>query len=168
MMKARLCAAAVMASAALFGCATPEAPTATSCADLTGRYENQSSPAGHKLAPYFFGVDDRAEVLEIVSAGQSTIVVATPTRQITLTIERDFACGAEGIRLARTDVRNIRLPPLLVEKEVFHYVFAKASDGALRMTEHVESQGTSFGIPMGSGQKQRRAEVRWRMVQRSP
>jgi hypothetical protein len=66
------------------------------------------------------------------------------------------------MRLTKTDVRNIRLPPLLVEKEIFHYVFAKAADGALRMTEHVQSEGKSFGIPMGTGQKQRRSEVRWR------
>jgi hypothetical protein len=73
----------------------------------------------------------------------------------------DYVCAAEGLRLTKTEVRNIRLPPLLVEKEIFHHVFAKAPDGALRMTEHVESEGKSFGIPMGTGQKQQRGEVRW-------
>jgi len=159
-----LCTIAVIVSAALCGCATPEAQTLTSCADLSGRYDNQSSPAGHKLAPYFFGAADRAEVIEIVSVGHSTIAISTAKRQATLTVERDFVCAAEGVRLTRTDVRNIRLPPLLVEKEIFHYVFANTPDGALRMTEHVEAHGKSFGIPMGTGQKQRRAEVVWRAV----
>lgn len=148
-------------SAALNGCASPEAISPIGCADLSGRYENQSSPAGHKLAPFFFGVDDRAEAIDI-EAEASSIVVTTPTRKVVLAQARDFVCGAQGISLTRTDVRNIRLPPLLVEKEVFHYVFGKAPDGSLRMTEQVESKGTSFGIPMGTGQKQQRSEVRWR------
>ena len=148
--------------AAFYGCATPQAPQQIACPDLTGRYENQSSPAGHKLARYFFGVDDRGDEIELIAEGHSTIVASTATRKAVLAADRDFVCTAGGIRLTRTDVRNIRLPPLLVEKEIFHYVFTKAADGALRMTEHVESHGTSFGIPMGTGHKQQRSEVRWR------
>ena len=154
--------AVLAAAAALFGCATTSGTSApASCVDLSGRYENQSTPAGHKLAPFFFGSDDRADEIEIVSQG-SKIAISTPTRNTVLAIELDFVCAAEGIRLTKTEVRNIRLPPLLVEKETFHYVFGKAPDGALQMTEQVESQGKSFGIPMGTGQKQQRAQVRWR------
>lgn len=149
---------------ALVGCATPAPPLSPACVDLTGRYENQSSPAGYKLAPLFFGADDRAETIDVASQGASSIVVSTARRTAVLTIERDYVCAAEGIRLTKTDSRNIRLPPLLVEKEIFHYVFVKAPDGALRMTEQVESQGKSFGIPMGTGQKQQRSVVRWKPV----
>ena len=148
-------------AAAFNGCATPEASAPAACADVSGRYENQSSPAGEKLARFFFGADDRADAIDFAAEG-STIVVSTPTRKVVLALNSDFVCTAQGIRLTKTEVRNIRLPPLLVEKEIFHHVFGKAPDGSLRMTEQVESQGKSFGIPMGTGQKQQRSEVRWK------
>ena len=159
-----ICPAIVIAAAALTGCATPATPTAVSCPDLSGRYENQSSPAGQPLARFFFGTDGRAEEIEIVSRDPSTLAVSTPGRNAVLAIERDYVCDSDGVRLTKTDAKNIRLPPLLVEKEIFHYVFSKAPDGALRMTEQVETQGTSFGIPIATGQKQQRSEVRWRAV----
>lgn len=155
---------AIALAVGLSACAAPDAASPSklsACSDLSGRYENQSSPSGHKLAPLFFGTDDRADAIEVASAG-STIVVSTANRTVTLEQERDYVCGPEGVRLTKTDVRNIRLPPLLVEKEIFHYVLSREPDGTLRMTEQVESQGKSFGIPMGTGQKQQRSEVRWR------
>jgi hypothetical protein len=91
-------------------------------------------------------------------------VVSTRTRKTILAVDRDFLCAADGVRLTKTDSRNIRLPPLIVENEVFHYVFGKTSDGYLRMTEHVETKGTSFGVPISTRNKQQRSEIRWRPV----
>jgi hypothetical protein len=151
-------------AAVLSGCATSASPTPATCTDLTGTYENQSSPPGQSLAPFFFGADDRAPQVDISSQNGSGIVVSTPNRKTILTVDRDFVCSAEGIRLTKTDARNIRLPPLIVENEIFHYVFGKASDGSLRMTTHVETKGTSFGIPIGTRQEQQSSEIRWRAV----
>jgi hypothetical protein len=146
------------------GCAGNATPEAAPCADLTGTYENQSSPPGQLLAPFFSGENDQAQRVTLASHEGSRIVASTPNRKIVLSIDSDFVCSADGIRLVRTDTRNIRLPPLIVESEIFHYVFSKASDGSLRMIPHVETRGTSFGMPIRTRQEQQKAEVHWRAV----
>jgi hypothetical protein len=163
--KEHIFAAIVTVLAGTFsGCASNATPSAAPCADLTGTYENQSSPPGQLLAPFFFGENDLAERVTIASHDGLRIVASTPNRKIVLSIDSDFVCSVDGIRLVRTDTRNIRLPPLIVESEIFHHVFSKASDGSLRMIPHVETRGTSFGMPIRTRQEQQKAEVRWRAV----
>ena len=158
--------AVVLTSSAvvLSGCATGTAPTPAACTDLTGTYENQSASSGQSLAHFLFGVDDPAPRVDVLSQGGSSIVVSTRNRKTTLAVERDFVCSAEGIRLTRTDARNIRLPPLIVENQTIHYVFDKAGDGSLRMIAHIATKGTSFGIPIATQKEGQSAEIRWRAV----
>ena len=149
--------------AALSGCATSGAPTPAACADLTGTYENQSSPPGQLLARFLLGADDPAPRVDVLSQSGS-IVVSTRNRKTILAVERDFVCSAEGIRLTKTDARNIRPPPLIVENQTIHYVFDKAGDGSLRMIARVAMKGTTLGIPIATRKEEQRAEIQWRAV----
>ena len=149
--------------AALAGCATSGTPRPAACADLTGTYENQSSPPGQSLARFLLGADDPAPRVEVLSQSGS-IVVSTRNRKTILAVERDFVCTAEGIRLTKTDARNIRLPPLIVENQTIHYVFDKKGDGSLRMIARGAMKGTTFGIPIATQKEEQRSETQWRAV----
>jgi hypothetical protein len=150
--------------AVLGGCAGSGAPPPAACIDLTGTYENQSSPPGQSLAPLFFATEDPAPRVDILSQDSSSIVVSTRNRKTILAVDRDFVCSADGIRLTKTDVRNIRLPPLIVENQTIHYVFYKAGDASLRMIAHIATKGTSFGIPIATQKEGQSAEIQWRAV----
>ena len=143
------------------GCASDVPSTSASCPDLTGTYENESTPPGTPLAPFFFATPARAKVVTLVSEN-ARIVATAADRQLVMTLDRDFACSVEGVRLTKTDTSSIRLPPLIVENQAIHYVFMKAADGSLRMIPHIATKGTSFGVPIATRREEQREEIRWR------
>lgn len=157
-------ASIVAATLMLAACAATAPDPHPSCVDLTGTYENSSPVNDVILASFFFEKTVRAVSVALRSGEGPTLTVTAAGREVSLAGERDFSCFPDGIRLVKTDTRNIALPPLIVQEQTVYYVFTKADDGSLRMTPHFQTKGTTFGLPIAARGEKLGREITWRAV----
>lgn len=138
---------AVFLVASICACSNWPALTAefSTCTTIVGNYENKAESSHENLFKALTGMDGKAATVKIVYADDKFSVVAGEATRV-LKPANDATCAPSGeLIMARQDVDNIRLPPLIDQTITTSYEFSNKSSGDLAMTIYSQTTLRPYG-----------------------
>jgi hypothetical protein len=130
------------------------------CPDLSGRYLSEDAAAADGFATFLFGKSPPAASSTLVRSTSDGLSLRRGGSTAAFHLAQDFSCGPSEIRLGRTQVSHVKLPPLIDQTTTKFFVMKPASDGGIRVEVYTQTTTAPYGISL-AGPKRLETSFEW-------
>lgn len=140
-------------AAAFTGCAALEPGDV--CPDLSGRYldRGDDGAAANEFVKFLFEKPLHSASETLLRSTSDGLDLQRGGSTVALRLGQDFTCGSREVRLARTLVSRVRLPPLIDQTTTKSFVMKPTASGEIRVEIYTQTVTAPYGISLTGPKK---------------
>jgi hypothetical protein len=132
----------------------------SACPDLSGRYLSEGGEAADEFSTFLFGKAPSVASSTLVRSTSDGLSLRRGSSRAAFRLAQDFSCGPGEIRLGRTQVSHVRLPPLIDQTTTKFFVMKPASDAGILVEVYAQTTTAPYGVSL-TGPKRLETSFEW-------